>query len=183
MNNGYQARMYLRKTSRKESKGATATQPSGGQRADDIASREQNRPRSFISGISPADDEQTLRENACPDHIGVRVVQGRRDTCSAAQSSSPQGSSHAECDKIRSKTLDQPPRRSSTSHPPVMAGHCARMFAAGRRDSCSGVRYPFVEGPETTSPAQELTQDLKKKTKSIWGSHDVVNGKPRKNKE
>ncbi|KAI5996995.1 hypothetical protein EDD15DRAFT_387575 [Pisolithus albus] len=74
-------------------------------------------------------------------------------------------------------------RRSSTSHPPVMAGHCARMFAAGRRDSCSGFLYPFFEGPETTSPAQELMQDLKKKTKSIWGGDDVVSGKPRKNKE
>lgn len=172
MNNGHQARMYLRKTSRKESKGAAVTQPKGGQRADDIASLEQNRHVASSSVSHPP----TMN-----GHCARMFLQGRRDTCSAAQYPPPAGSSHAECDKIKSTTLDQPPRRSSTSHPPVMAGHCARMFAAGRRDSCSGVRYPFFEEPEKTSSAKEIMQDLKKKA-SIWGSHDVVNGKPRKNK-
>lgn len=163
--------MYLRRASRKESEGTAVTEPRSGRRADDIVFPEQNRHITSSSISHPP----TMN-----GHCARMFVQGRRDTCSAAQYASPQGSSQADCDKIRSMTLDQPPRRSSTSHPPVMSGHCARMLVAGRPDSCSGVRYPFFEEPEKASPAQEILQDLKK---TNWGSRDIVNGKPRENKK
>lgn len=164
--NGYQARMYLRKESRKGSEGSVARETRGGRRTSDAMS-----PEEKFRATSPSPSHPPVMNG----HCSRMVLQGRRDTCSANQYSSPQRPSGEKYDKIGHVTPDQPPRRSSTSHPPVMSGHCARMFATGRRDSCSGTRYPLFEEPRKIFPAQEMLQDLK----SNWRTHGVLNGKPK----
>lgn len=162
----YQARRYLRQESMKKSEGTTATEPKGGRRTSDTILPEQSGHKDSSSVSHPP---------VLNRHCSRRLVQGRRDTCSPSPSSSPQGSSGSTSDAIRDKientTLDQPLKRSSTFHPPVMSRHCARMFASGRRDSCSGVRHPFFEEPGKISFAQEM-----------WKSNrDAVNDKPKAN--
>ncbi|KIM65865.1 hypothetical protein SCLCIDRAFT_1211874 [Scleroderma citrinum Foug A] len=89
----------------------------------------------------------------------------KREGAKGTESHSSQGTTH-----------NKPTAASATSHPPVMAKHCARMHLAGRRDSCSGVQYPFFEEPTSFSPLQ-----LWDEVKGRWIK--ISNTKPRPGKE
>ncbi|KAL4073193.1 hypothetical protein V8B97DRAFT_1916595 [Scleroderma yunnanense] len=66
--------------------------------------------------------------------------------------------------------FSQPPTPSATFHPPVMGGHCARMYLAGRRDSCSGVQHPFFEEPVSMESPAQLLDEVKARWEEIFNT-------------